>query len=190
MRIAIVLSVACTVAALAAPAHANCARSPGYDIEVDGNTVVIHPYNHYDMQCGGAVRLLREHVETGEIVALPDRCEEEAPMFADAPGYVDECVPHGTYRYGFEQPYSCEFVGCSFVPFFGDARVIGSPEDECVPAQATVQVDDVPWEDDPVACSTSGCSMAPGTGASGGAAAVLALGLGLALTARRRGRPA
>ena len=54
--------------------------------------------------------LLREDVASGDVVQLAAYCAECGPCqgFGDETCFFDECVPAGTYRYGFLVPYECE----------------------------------------------------------------------------------
>jgi hypothetical protein len=45
--------------------------------------------------------------------------------------YVDECVPPGTYRYGFATPYDCAEQGCGGVYYWEMATVTASVPMSC-----------------------------------------------------------
>lgn len=98
----------------AGDASANCARPVSYEARVEGNTVEIEPVNFSNRACPDASGMLRQDVRTGAVVRVADRCKEKK--------YVDECVPPGTYRYGFGAPYECSSAACS-TDYFVDVEV-------------------------------------------------------------------
>jgi len=101
------LPFAAVACALAAPrADAKCPAEPSYTITNSApNTVVI--CGAFE-GCGSATQtMLREDVATGAFVALANFCDPNSGC------YVDECVPEGTYRYGFATPFSCETGECA-----------------------------------------------------------------------------
>jgi hypothetical protein len=149
------------VIAVVSPARANCARPVGYDATVTGNTVQVTPVNFGNRACPDANGMLRQAVDTGAVVKLADFCVPTSELAA----YVDECVPPGTYRYGFATPYECESSACS-TSYFAEAKVTDTLSDTCArsdgnaePATAT----SVPWQDDSLICDYD-----EGTGGSGG----------------------
>jgi hypothetical protein len=159
------------VAAVAAQANANCAMPIAYDGLVTGNTVTITPTR--DATCPQPGGMLRQNPTSGEIVELADFCGDANG--AGIKPYVDECVPVGTYRYGFATPFSCDSSACN-VDYYVEILVESGLSDTCTrsagnsaPAAAT----SVPWKDDPTICSYqedpcwNGCPDA-GTGGSGG----------------------
>jgi hypothetical protein len=184
-RIAAVLSFT-ALYALAAPARANCAAPVDYGAAVAGSTVTIAASDGTCPRSGG---MLRENPSTGEIVELADFCGE-----ADGSGnkpYVDECVPPGSYRYGFGTPYACSSSACGTY-YFTEATVTDTLATSCARSagnSAPTSVAEVPWGDDSEICGyggSSGCSI----GLPGGAMPVLganlaALLVGLALMRRR-----
>ena len=103
---------------LAQTAKANCSRGADYDITVTNSTVQICP-GGTTRTCGGAIEMLRQNVDSGEVVALANFCVDSSGTSC----YEDECVPNGNYRYGFATPYSCDEVGCAGVAFWRAASV-------------------------------------------------------------------
>jgi len=98
--------------ALPPAALAQCIQAVGYDVAQDGTAVVVTPTNYLNRGCGGADALLRQDVATGATVRLADFCKPLSDPLDPKP-YLDECVPAGTYRYGFEVPYPCASNGCA-----------------------------------------------------------------------------
>jgi len=98
--------------ALPPEALALCIEVVGYDVARDGTAVVVQPTNFQHRGCGGADALLRQEVATGATVRLADFCKPLTNPLDPKP-YLDECVPAGTYRYGFEVPYACASSGCA-----------------------------------------------------------------------------
>lgn len=157
--------------ALTAPARANCAMPIGYNATVTGNTVAVAPSR--DATCPQPGGMLRQNPTSGEIVKLADFCGD-----ASAEGikpYVDECVPAGTYRYGFATPFNCDSSACN-VDYFTEATVADPLDSACArsagnaaPSAATT----VPWTDNATICQYeedpcwAGCPDA-GAGGSGG----------------------
>jgi hypothetical protein len=115
--------LACRITLLASfsalpQASANCAMPVSYRARVNANTVTIEPLNFGERGCPDSAGMLRENVRTGELVKLADYCSGvtkpgTASESASSAAYVDECVPAGTYRYGFAKPYDCHPSSCS-----------------------------------------------------------------------------
>jgi len=169
-----------------------CLRATGYDLARDGTTVVVAPTNYQSRGCGGAGALLRQDVATGATVRLADFCKPFTDLTEPKP-YLDECVPAGTYRYGFEVPYTCAYNGCATERWevltvsaepVGCVRTGGNPGPTPVApvgwAAGTEHVcgQYTPADDEP----PSGCSTAAG-------AAAASLALAAATLLRRRRRP-
>src|SRR5262245_20247546 len=95
-------------------ALANAARPVTYDVTVEGDTVRVCPVNFADRKCPDPGGMLRQNVDTGEVVRLVDDC--------DAGCYVDRCVVPGSYRYGFATPYECKKTAAS-TDYFTPAAV-------------------------------------------------------------------
>jgi hypothetical protein len=110
------LALLAVVALGARSAAADCNTGAGYRVNLKGNTVTIL-IDSSTRRCGGPVPLLRQDVATGDVVVLSSYCVSGT--------YVDECVPPGTYRYGFATPYDCSEQGCSSVYYWTSARVSG-----------------------------------------------------------------
>lgn len=184
-RIAAVLSFA-ALAALAAPARANCAMPVGYDATVTISTVTITPTYESCPHAGG---MLRENVSTGEIVKLADFCGDASAEGAKP--YIDECVPAGTYRYGFATPYTCNASACG-TDYYVGTTVKAALDSSCARSagdSGPTAASSVPWGEDQEICSYGGCSI----GLPGGAVPVLGANLaallaGLALTRRKAKR--
>lgn len=189
------------LAAAPAAARANCARPVGYEATVTGRTVVIQPVDPDGRGCPDAGGLLRQDVATGETVRLADFC---GPAGLD-PGlglpYLDECVPGGTFRYGFAAPYSCVPMACS-TEYFTVVTMAPAPPG-CIRSEgnaAPTAAGAPPWGDRQEVCPQQsdfwggmfedgfGCSTAP----SGSATVLLLDGavllFGLALLRRQRRR--
>jgi hypothetical protein len=120
-------------------AVADCSDAAGYRPSVTGNTVTIQ-LEATVRRCGGPVPMLRQDVSTGEVVELSSYCVSSA--------YVDECVPLGTYRYGFATPYDCSEQGCGNLAYWVPVQVTSggsacqrSPSD----AAPTVYAPGAPW---------------------------------------------
>jgi hypothetical protein len=178
------------IASAAADARADC--NSGADYLVTASTTVPGTVTvrleGTNRTCGDGAAMLRQNVATGEVVLLFDHCVTGA--------YVDECVPAGTYRYGFSPPYDCSEKGCGEVAYYGEVTVTGA-EPGCTrsPGNAPPGPHDVP---PPWAASQSshmecpggcGCTM-PGRGVLGFDGALVAISL-VSLWRRRRrtGRP-
>ena len=101
-----------TLLALPPAPLAQCIQAVGYDVSQDGTAVVVKPTNFLHRGCGGSDALLRQDVATGATVRLADFCKPLSDPLDPKP-YLDECVPAGAYRYGFEVPYPCASNGCA-----------------------------------------------------------------------------
>lgn len=154
----------------ASPARANCARPVGYEASVTANSVQVEPINFDSRVCPDPGGMLRQTVGTGDIVKLADFCMSGLEVSA----YVDECVPPGTYRYGFATPYDCEQSACD-TSYFVEAVVTDALPGGCAPSAGNpgpTSATSVPWQDNPVICSynenTGGTGGSGGSGGSGG----------------------
>ena len=76
--------------------HSYCAQPRHYDVTPNGHTVGIETKG-----CASCV-LLRKNLATGEVVKIAQRSTGMSGLIAD------ECVPPGTYQYGFDPPYENE----------------------------------------------------------------------------------
>lgn len=147
----------------------------------DGDGIEIYPMEDV---CNGGGVLLRQNVDTGEVVVWKHICGPGDTLSAIA----DTCVPAGTYRYGPESPLLC---GCDTRIRFAEVTVetpIEACNDDSAPEPYTGLV---PWGDEPQeqCFSSGGCSTA-GSPANRGELSFFGLmGLvGLAVMMRRRKR--
>lgn len=137
-------------------ARANCAMF-GYRSEVDSetNSVTICADDH---TCSMDGMMLRQNVDTGEVVELPAVCGED---FYDH-CYVDECLPAGTYRYGLATPLPC---GCGTRYFFEEITIEEELDENCEVSDpnlvALPYTDELPWGSESSEDCAMGCSVAP-----------------------------
>jgi hypothetical protein len=161
-------SVGWTVAAMVLAASPEMARADApapdtYFMHVTSNTVRVCVNSGSNRHCPGAGDLVRENAATGAVVKLPEFCMEGC--------YLDECVPPGSYRYGYVVPLACDSP--SGTDYFGDAEVtspLGTCERSIGNSEPTAYSGALPWRDDPIECEGTygkgcGCS-ASGTGSS------------------------
>jgi hypothetical protein len=195
------LALVAVAAFLPAEVRANCARPVGYDVSVVASTVTVQPSSGSPAGCGGDVAMLRQDVASGATVALATWCAlSPDPYEGDA--YVDECVPAGTYRYGFAEPFACCETCCGTYRY-EKVTVTTALDPGCQRGEGNpgpTPVDPVAWgvpmgggelicgygHADFTNLGSWGCSTAAGSGA------VLlldaaALALGVGLLRRRRG---
>jgi len=102
-----------------AEARANCAIPWTYETRVDESSVTICPQNQQSRACPDESGMIREDTSTGETVRLQDFCVGGG---YSGSCYVDECVPAGTYRYGFGEPYDC-CPACCGTWYYGEVTV-------------------------------------------------------------------
>ena len=126
--------------------------------------------------------LLRRDVATGAVVSMR-ACEAGGSTGC----YVDECVPAGTYQYGFEVPYACDERWGAY--YYAELQVAGAPATctRTVPAPAAAA--SVPWKTSDVICKGSYGADGPfGCSSAGGVVGLnlVAIGVGLALRSRTR----
>jgi uncharacterized protein (TIGR03382 family) len=197
-----------TWAILAPPARANCGVPVTYSTRFQQGSVFIYPTAWGSEGCSDA-SVLRENVATGEVVRLAGFCTECEGNIMYAPEgatcHLDECVPPGTYRYGYEHPFGCEPSACGtyyYSEVIVDASAVGcSHREGNAPPQHYASGGR--WTDDPLICSYgfgspdagpgpaendkgSGCATAPDVPATVFAFQLLLLALGLLLRRRRR----
>lgn len=158
--------------------HADCAAGPDYQALVaDPAPSTVHveiEHGSPDQGCGQSVPMLRQNIDTGEVVQLAAFCSGGA--------YLDECVPAGRYRYGLATPLACE-GGCNGTPFFGIA-VVPNSSVGCTlsdgDAGSTPYTGTVAWTSSTGSNATDDidyvCAAGPGC-SSGGSARVHALDL-------------
>ncbi len=164
-------------------AKADCALGATYEISASGpnlpNTVTVCTQT---TRCGDATRtLLRQDIATGDIVQLPNYCDAS---FC----YVDECVPQGSYRYGYEIPFTCEEKGCGDqVPYFVTATVTSALGNSCARSATdsgpVAYTGNAPWGSgatQELSCGASGCAS-PGFTLSTNVAALDGCALAAAL---------
>jgi hypothetical protein len=171
VAIVLVMRIVLLVVALAtasSTAHADCAAAPQYDAVVgaaSASTVSVSiDQAEPDQTCGGSTPMLRQNIDTGEVVQLATYCDQDT--------YLDECVPAGRYRYGLAMALACE--GCGGTAFFTVADVTAS-SDGCTlssgDAGATAYAGDVPWSSPTGASATESidyvCTNGPGCSAGG-----------------------
>jgi len=139
--------------------------------------------------------LLRQNLSTGQVMAVASASRMPASPVVCPPSVgsqschcmKDECVPPGSYRYGWSPTLS----GCT--QLFGEIVVSNSPPADCVSAAPSVPpASSLPWNSstsNPGHCwvEEGGCAVAgPGPAVLGIQALVFVLGVLLAR--RRRGR--
>lgn len=150
MRTHHLLAVSLVLTSLAAPvlARADCAEPPGYASAVTGNTVVVCAVGGLEefTGCPETGGMLRVDVASGGVAKLPDSC---VPPPATIEGsrstacYEDQCVPPGTYQYGYAAPFACEECGAE------SATVVKvtSPLSGCTSdAGALTDAGSAPWD--------------------------------------------
>ncbi len=177
--------VAAAVWAAPSTARANCAMPVGYDVRVEGSKVTICPQSFDARMCPDPDGLLRRNEASGETTRLTD---------CDANGcFVDECVPQGTWQYGFARPYECHPSSCG--TYFFDVAEVTSALGTCERSAGLtgpVPFDGaVPWGADPEICGYGAGPLACGCSAESAsviAANAMVLGLGLWLVSRKRRR--
>ncbi len=115
-----------------------------------GTTLIIVPTNFQRRRCPDPGGLLRQNVDTGQVVRI-DAC-------IGTDGFLDECVPPGKYRYGLGMPYQCcqtccktEFyveltVGMPVAPDCDARRMPDKPRPMPYAGQ-------VPWANSPAICN-------------------------------------
>lgn len=135
-------------------ALANCARPVTYGVQELEQSVVVCPENWSDRRCSETETMLRQNVETGDVVKLPTRCNEEGC-------YVDACAPAGTFRYGFAKPYACAPSSCG-TDFYTELQVKGSPECQAPDDMTPVAyAGELPWSSARSICGYGGDSKDP-----------------------------
>jgi hypothetical protein len=162
--------------ALSSHAHANCAMPVSYTTKVAGNTVTVTPHNFGERGCPDSSGMLRENVDTGELVKLADFCSgttapDTATLTATSAAYVDECVPVGSYRYGFASPYSCHTSACS-TDYFATTSVTTTLDANCARSSgnsAPTSATNKPWTTVTAICTYQSHYSATGGASNQGA---------------------
>ena len=121
-------------------ALADCAQPVDYDVTADGSDVTVCFTDFQDLNrgCDIGSALLRENVDTGDVVEVAANCDTSQPRC-----YVDTCVEDGKYRYGFALPFDCYASSCGTY-YFGEIEVSGSDTSSCT-SDALPYTDDPPW---------------------------------------------
>ena len=128
-------------------AMADCAVPGVYSIisAPDNTVAVCLPY--YRGECPDAGDVLREDIDTGEVVKLHRDCGSYDVSGHPTSCYVDECVPQGEYRYGYEVPLTCE--SACYADYYG-RQSVADPVDGCVRTLGTTPPepypDPPPWD--------------------------------------------
>jgi hypothetical protein len=130
-------------------AHADCAVPRDYVAKVNGNQVTVCPtYSAGDGTCPQTAGMLRVGLSDAgnTIEKLPDFCEAppSSLLTNGTSCYVDECVPPGTYQYGYATPLDCaQSCGGEFaVEVSVTTTLSGCTSD----AGALTSVTSVPWD--------------------------------------------
>ena len=134
-------------------AFANAAAPAEYVAGVDVNTVEVCPTANHPMLCGTDDVLLRQNMDTGEVVALDStNCVSQELACGDGSYccfndddccFQDPCVEPGTYRYGSSEKIDCS--GCAWTNDFIEV-VVEDDATECDPTQYDEWTGDIPWE--------------------------------------------
>jgi hypothetical protein len=181
------------VAVAARPVLAVCMGAQEYRVSPLGSTLIIVPTNFQRRRCPDPGGLLRQNVDTGQVVKI-DAC-------IGTDGFIDECVPPGKYRYGLAMPYRC-CEACCNTDYFTELTIAIAPPANCDATRMpdkprpTAYTGTVPWaankeicgftpppdaarppsstrpEDDggtgPGVTGPGGTGVPPGTGVNGG----------------------
>lgn len=122
--------------------EANIGTSDSYFCEVFGNQARIC-FEYSERHCPEPAGVLRENVDTGEVLKLDQFCTEYKPEC-----YLDECVPPGNYRYGLVVPFTCTQYGTSYYCTVEVTEEL----DDCTPSAdnegPSWYGDDPPWAGD------------------------------------------
>jgi len=192
-----------TYSALTPTAQANGEAGPNpiYLANVQpGGAVLICPSTpEKDRPCPDAGGLLRQEIHSKQVVRLDNYCE---PTYLST-CYVDECVPKGTYLYGYATPFEC-CEDCARTDYFAVVEVDTDPPSDCTRSEgndgAVATDEEVPWPDYdgqgawPDVCdsgvapsdSGGGCGVHGGVRASILGIHLFAAALGAWVLARRR----
>jgi hypothetical protein len=169
MRTHTLLAVAVVLTSLAVPAlaRADCAAPERYQSAVNTNTVVVCAQGEESNSCPEPGGMLRVDVATGGVAKLPSSCVSPPSSLADGGGgliatscYEDECVPPGTYQYGFAVPYpACSGESCGTE--YAVVVTVTSPLASCASdAGALTDAGSAPWD---AASASGGYVVCPGT---------------------------
>lgn len=109
-------------------AHANCGPPPEYRVEIVDGSIEIHVIgDRENLECPVESGMLRENVDTEDVHLLADYCSDVQML--DGPYYLDECVPAGTYRYGWVDPIACVETNCDDPKFYIEVEAPGAADD-------------------------------------------------------------
>lgn len=133
----------------------NAAAPAEYIAETEDNSVEVCPSANMHVRCGSDYTMLRQNLDTGEVVALDSHvCVDGELACQNGPGccmndetccFQDPCVDAGTYRYGASEFEECG--ACAGTDEFVEVVVDEEPS-ECEPTQHEAWDGDVPWEAD------------------------------------------
>jgi hypothetical protein len=121
-------------------ALAVCMGAQEYRVSPIGSSYSIVPTNFQRRRCGDAAGLLRQNVDTGQVVKLNGLLPGAATGYCAGEGYLDECVPAGRYRYGLAVPYRC-CPSCCTTQYYVQFTVVAPPPPNC---EATRRPDNPP----------------------------------------------
>jgi len=168
-----------------------CQPAATYSVSVtNGHTRVIQIHTDPaspSIACLGIHPMLRENVDTGVVMKVPERGSEDSNVY-----YDDPCVPPGTYRYGCRLAHYCDYDTIGVVPSYVEHVVDYGDEgldvEQCleeidVPAATSFSAE-APWAaaEDNVACVGTCEEDADETGAAAVAHDKAALPLFVMLT--------
>jgi len=106
-RLRMPLLLAAAAAVMLTSSRAAAVPAPReYRVAVAGNTVTVCPHSTA-RACPDPAGMLRQDERTGAVVELPQACMPD-PEWGGGDCYVDECVPPGSYRYGYAKPFACD----------------------------------------------------------------------------------
>lgn len=182
------------LALLGMPGPTMAARpTAGYHAAAEGVIVTICPQLRNDRACPQPEGMLRQNVATGEVVRLAQNCTNRRTM---RPGvtaeahtgacYIDECVPLGTYRYGYASPLTC--VG-STTFYYAEVTVTDQPAKNCRRSGGSqpTAVKHVPWGSSPYICvGGCGCELNRGVRTSWGLVLLLIAAVSVYITLRMK----
>jgi hypothetical protein len=150
-----------------------------YDITThhvqDGTAVIICPIGIHAAGCNSGGDMLRQNVDTGEVVLLSNTCSSWASDGTESSAehmalcYTDECVPAGHYRYGYATSYACDSQGGCASYYFGEIEIQNPASWNCSRVHGTsvptTFAGQVPWQSTALKCEgtapveDSGCSL-------------------------------
>jgi hypothetical protein len=138
-----------------------CQPAATYSVSVlNGHTRVIQIHTDPaspSIACLGIHPMLRENVDTGAVMEVPERNSDDLNIY-----YDDPCVPPGTYRYGCRLAFYCEDDTVGVVSYYVE-HVVDYGDEGLDVEQCLEQIDipaathfsaEAPWAEvvDNVAC--------------------------------------